>query len=476
MNIITEIINWLAGGVMYAIWGCLGIGILCGTEALLHINNEENYLHRNTTNMLLGTSPHHTERMSTLKKWLDNHKEVRVGQGHHLLLRLQTIYDSVGRTESRVMPSLHDLHILTMQDEMSRFWPNILRTITSFLLILGIFGTLSGVHGVVGGNIEASALSPALEPSMWAVGSTVLLMWLRGGYLAMLDKYLEHLDLFTLTEIIPMLQPSSKIGQANANLNVQMRDLYSKVELVQNMAEHMQHVHQSISASVSGATKVKQDIENLLEAVKKENDQLLLAEGSTQEHMNELAELINNSSNLCGEIEMGTKGITYETEKMTQNASSVKLHYERLSSYLDSAVKEVNTGAQQLSTLEEDAHLMSQLGKTISGYEHNLTNIVNKIDGVNRAIQHIHELHEEIKDSPSRVNNSAVQAQNALSESQKYLVELSTYNKDFRKDMDDGKYMIDSALEKFDRQLKELEKQAQGLSNAWEKRMRKINI
>lgn len=123
----------------------------------------------------------------------------------HLLTRLRAMGVADGQ-DTHTFTSLKDMHELTQQSELSRTCSSGLNTIVSFLLILGILGTLSGIHGVIRDGVkDIQELAPALEPSQWAVGGTVILLILRGIYLSMVDRYLYRLDTLTIM-LLPALR------------------------------------------------------------------------------------------------------------------------------------------------------------------------------------------------------------------------------------------------------------------------------
>lgn len=129
----------------------------------------------------------------------------------HLYNRLRALgVESKTKKSSDIgeVSGLQDLHELTLQSELSRTCSSGMNTIISFLLILGILGTLTGVHGVIRTGVkDVSALAPALEPSQWAVGFTVILLMLRGMYLRMVDRYIYRLDKLTMDCLRPALSP-----------------------------------------------------------------------------------------------------------------------------------------------------------------------------------------------------------------------------------------------------------------------------
>lgn len=121
-----------------------------------------------------------------------------------------------GTRGEKKLPAMADLHEITLQRELSHWDSAGLNTIISFLLILGIMGTLTGVHDVLTGNdvpqvsaddINLSVLAPALSPSALAVFGTVVLMICRALYLRLVDSYLGVLDEVTMKYILPCLSP-----------------------------------------------------------------------------------------------------------------------------------------------------------------------------------------------------------------------------------------------------------------------------
>lgn len=153
-------------------------------------------------------------------KWLAEHKK------EHTLIycRLDVLLAEHGNVRGKKkLPSMSDLHEITLHRELSNWDSAGLNTIISFLLILGILGTLTGVHGVLASDvyellyadkygIKLQELAPALSPSAFAVLGTVLLMICRAWYLRVVDSYLGLLDEVTMKSILPGL--SQKMEQS----------------------------------------------------------------------------------------------------------------------------------------------------------------------------------------------------------------------------------------------------------------------
>lgn len=128
------------------------------------------------------------------------------------------------------LPSAGDLREMTLQSELSGIAPSSLNTIVSFLLILGIFGTMSGVHDVLLdlGLDDIQEMKPALRPSVVAIIFTVVLIMLRALYAALLDHYLIELDAWTA-----QLRSRKKITSVDAT-----QELLSRVESSLGQLEH----------------------------------------------------------------------------------------------------------------------------------------------------------------------------------------------------------------------------------------------
>ena len=196
------------------------IGMLAGLFSIMTISGEAQLLDKwkRDENKRARKGDHATgktdERVADFEVWLRNWMAGKRGKSKtHLYRRLKCILSSLeGKGGDKSLPSLRDLHDLTMQTEMSRLCPLVLRVIVSSLLIIGIIGTLVGVHNSIDQvTTKLDALQPALEPSMWAVGATVLLLFVRGIYVGMMDKFLAGLDTLTLNKLYVELQPASDL-------------------------------------------------------------------------------------------------------------------------------------------------------------------------------------------------------------------------------------------------------------------------
>ena len=179
---------------------------------------------------------------------------------NHLGLRIKTLekaakknedaeQDKKGHIKRAVIPGLTDMHELTLHNETGRFCTATMNTIISCLLICGILGTLLGVHVVIKGvqkdGISAIGELPnALMPSMLAVGFTIVLIILRGIYLAQVEQYVSQLDRFTLERLLPIFTPRKEDLQRSAS---ELQELSGKISELEQDAQTIQRESEGFS-------------------------------------------------------------------------------------------------------------------------------------------------------------------------------------------------------------------------------------
>ncbi len=256
----NAILNFISSNVVISMVITMGtVGFLAGCWSWCVICQE----HKLLNTWLKAEAERH--KAQPLKDWLDKIWPAMGAQGKqkyaHLNVRLQSILDALkaddddtlageqkknNQAKERRLPTLRDLHDLTMQVELSRVWPVVFRTISSFLLILGIIGTLYGVHQNIGSEtIDLKVLQPALEPSIWAVGFTVALLLLRGVYVRELDNYMARLDSITLNKLFVALLPPSKLDDAISGLS-------EKLGVLKKGAEQRKDITSEMEKAVNG--------------------------------------------------------------------------------------------------------------------------------------------------------------------------------------------------------------------------------
>lgn len=203
-----------------------------------------------------------------LQKLLDCDQELYSSTAHHSV-RFAIIVKSVCRQNGK-LPSLSDLRFLTHAAESAR--PSVwrMRVAISVLLIVGILGTLVGIHGAIASGIESGArafpiekLQPALLPSSIAVLSTIVLIIMRGFYQRRVNRYIGRLDRHTISCYFSILSPPAKVS-------IQLREVTGNVEdfsaglqnVLKNFAQ-IEHVPDQFQKQSDSLELVRQDLEKL---------------------------------------------------------------------------------------------------------------------------------------------------------------------------------------------------------------------
>ncbi len=476
---ITEIIT---GGV----WLCASIGIISFRVALHGVNREAGKLTPRLHREILGDNEERHARRKALEEWLKKEQgnseevkgEVRVGQGRHLLLRMKTIFESINRTEAQMVPSLHDLHTLTLQDEMSRYSSMLLRTITSFLLIVGICGTLLGVHDVVGGieQLSPGSLRPALEPSMLAVGCTVVLMWLRGWYVARLDNYLEKLDLFTMTEVIPLMQPVSGMGGKTMDLSQQINKLNLRIDSVQLMAQSMQELSQSVKNSAEKVHDISNRIQAAYESTIGSFEGLLQHLAKSEKRMQVIGSKIQEGEDLSSEFSQSITDLSRQNETLKEACKKAHSQYGELSSHLASISDEVLGTSEMIQLLEQNAKLLSEMGNNITGYEQVLRSVNEGKVAVERVMSSMADLSRKIEGSANAAYNSLEEARKAQQASADIAEKLETHNADFKDHIEKGEQDVQYTVNQMKQQLGGLINASECLHEKFQQRSKKLHL
>ena len=255
------------------------------------------------------------------------------------------------------LPSLHDFNELTLQEEFSRGSFTGMRIIISILLILGICGTLHGVEGLEEQNIMKE-LPKVLEPSMWAVGGTVFLVWLRGFYEYRFRKYLKELNRFTM-DMLLYLQPR----------NLTSEDFNREVEVFKKKMEDFgQHIRE--------LDDISEDISKETERLKAERALMNQASERVQIMMDKLGKnesaLMQNAaarqSVLDGWMDGGQNSETLRTmvSFICEKEEKTRLEMERyheLAVAVDDAIQNMYGGLKDMHAL---ADMSKELPKLVS--------------------------------------------------------------------------------------------------------------
>lgn len=187
----------------------------------------------------------------------------KYGAGSHHTVRFSVILKSVVYDNGQ-LPSLGDLRALTYAAESARapIWK--LRIVISVMLIIGILGTLAGVHvAIVDGDpnrvewqsVLMSKLQPALIPSSFAVFCTILLIILRGFYRQRVDEYIGRLDRHTVSFYFPAFRPPEKspielqrINDSIESFGNHVADMARIITGMENVPEQLENCSREVDA------------------------------------------------------------------------------------------------------------------------------------------------------------------------------------------------------------------------------------
>lgn len=178
----------------------------------------------------------------------------------------------------RKAPTLTDLHELTQQQERGEFTTALFRALTPSMLVIGILGTLLGVHNQLGlfaadGGIEQ--LVSALGPGIMAVLGTIICIVLRGVYNNRYAAYTTQLDEFTLKHLLPFFRPKGEL-QADVEtfkdtmediINLDYDDLGEKIADYQQSVNDCHHVCSGLPVLCGDGFKDLATLERSLQSV-----------------------------------------------------------------------------------------------------------------------------------------------------------------------------------------------------------------
>lgn len=304
------------------------------------------------------------------------------------------------------IPELHDLSEYTIQREFAALPPSLLRIIVSFLLIVGIFGTLVGVEGIIRDDgIDITTLPRVLQPSMFAVGGTVLLLWARGFYDYAFRKYLKYLNSFTMEKLLPAL-PRHFSGIANegglGQLQAQNRDFQSE----------MSKFKESVRALESVCVKLNQEKELLSGKIEKlgavatgitamttrlgENEQL--QREISEQHREPLAQIPEMVEDVGAKLSM-----LEQLKEVTEHIAKV---FPQLAGNVEGAgeyVKDVMDVAKEISAFTGEMHGYSEMLRQMCEMREN---IVTASESLEKQIEVLTESDQSISEQigePARV-------------------------------------------------------------------------
>ncbi len=265
-------------------------------------------------------------------------------------------------------PQLQDMHRMTLQEMQSRPAPTWLRITASVLLIIGICGTLWGVHACIGNQHGATsqlaALGSALEPSKFAVLFTVLLYVGQSWYLMRLERFICYLDRLTMTKFLPDLQPASSFSQTMQQVAQQVQQfgqLISGFDSIEKTVKEMQNTAEKFTQIAEGYEQRSLVIKKNLDAIDATGKNI---EGAYQQLHDEVQAASESVERLA--LQLGT-AIKREDEVETAAQSFAEM-LENLKSHIatvENAAGLVVATQQSLANLTDGAAALAPLQSSV---------------------------------------------------------------------------------------------------------------
>lgn len=376
---------------------CFTLGILCALRSMWQVRfiyRKQLELFKKELPAKLKATKEEKGRMAALQAWLEQNDPSKTFKKNNngkldslnyspLYMRVYSLYRALADDNgARQLPQLHDLRELALQDEMSRFSAATLRTIISFLLIVGIFGTLFGVHSVIESwdlykpdGLKVSDLTPALEPSMFAVAGTVLLMWLRGVYSHFLQRYLLELDQITMEELLPRLQPESSTQTSSIGIDANIKNIATSMG---KMAAELDKLGGTIDA-----------LKSKVEPYQEYSQRLQELKNNTEATATKLSKKQNKQSKQLSDAEAIIK--TYQQDELARQKESAETlrSYREAASKVREAYKQLTAqSTDSLKQLNGNVEMMQRLAETARNIPRYANNIRKYVEDIDKTVEH----------------------------------------------------------------------------------------
>lgn len=307
----------------------------------------------------------------------------------HFKERVRSLVDTQNQAERAHvdidLPSIGDLGNLTDLAEQSSPGVVGLNVTISFLLILGILGTLQGIHGNMSDTDsiqDLSELGPALLPSAFAVGITVILMVTKGIYQYKRSHYMADLNRFTLLHLIPHLQRDGNDDEvmeqvesgaegffdavtyvagfadaAEQSKNRLVEEVDSAKALLDRLGSLKSQLEQRVGAEKERVERQKQHRDILVQAIEQMEAQMELLKSSCS-RAEQLSVLYTNVlTDICNVEERVAGGIETEAAQVLKNTPTLVDNCKALET-IPSHIQSICSTEERVYRTEEEADML----------------------------------------------------------------------------------------------------------------------
>ena len=401
-----------------------------------------------------------------------------VGKGSHLKLRLQSLYRALAdENGSRELPSLGDLHQLTLRDELSRFAPSWLSTIVSFLLIAGILGTLCGIHSAVENNatftggLDLKSLTPALEPSMLAVFCTVVLMWLRGFYIAVLNRFLHAFDGLTMTELIPSLQPQININREATDEGRGERNNFGALK---DAAEQMERLAKELGDSIENQKEISDRISALGKPI--EDLKRKISDTNTwKQFLDEDDKCFQKTKQRLAETSSYGQALNEKIEGLTLALGGLREEFSSLTDVSLSTAERLKTDVVFVEELARKSTGLATYAAALRQCDEKLGEITGYADLIDHLADDIEQSRVLVQQKAGDAERVAVNTEQCVRDAEEFIRSVGAEVGSYEKKVERQNSKLSKARSDVDAKLKDMRDALKSLSDNIEKRKNSLS-
>lgn len=319
------------------------IGLLSFGYALLVVTEENNSLEYAEQKLPEHPTPFDLSSLSDDKVVKDN----LIGQR---LADLLTAWKGAGEQQDS-LPSLQDLHRLSSRRLLTAWAPSMLRLICSVLLIIGICGTLWGVHAALTGSEShiLRRLPAALEPSKWAVLTTVLLLCLRAHYERTAEQFLCRMDHLTLRRLLPCLQPQDTMNSALQSFAQEIRAFREGMKAYKEASASMKKFSESFADSSQAVKTLEVEMDHALDCMAQDEGRMKKAQNDLDRHLQEVRNTLNTLSSSVEALSLTQQNVLKVADTLEKPLNELSQAVPKLNAAKDAVI---NVASQAPAALQ----------------------------------------------------------------------------------------------------------------------------
>lgn len=367
IDIYPIICNLLAWVII--ILGC-GIGGFCYARLCVDLWDESHELDEGNplrVDFYAGKEPHlyALELHNLLKRRAEERRKKPWWRGHGTLIdeRVQMMIilslKRQFRDRAQALPALDALRTHTTEIAEGGKASAFLSVTASSLLILGIGGTLYGVHASLANQVDENIhlLLHAFKPGVCAVFSTVILSLLSGLRNKLLLQVLTKLDRYTLDTLIPCLQPNSALELTSGELASPISTFSNHIRSLRHSGEELQNQAESLHQLSQEHQLQRKDFTSLLDTAET-NLNILRARHTVLQNASDLIQTrCKQLQAYCEDEKEQTERLCNLIRSISQNLTFYSDRYKNLKKILED-VRQKQDAA--MAALGENAPTMPQ--------------------------------------------------------------------------------------------------------------------